>query len=118
MNRKKFSSIWKIVDDDGNIVEGFKAIAEVGVHHFESLFKEEKNLHLPEILKIAGNFPTSSTDGENENLIIPVTLNEIKYVLSLSKNDKSPKIDGILVEVYRALFDVLGRDLLWVIEDS
>ena len=50
--------------------------------------------------------------------MIPVTLMEIQYVLSLSKNDKSPTTDGILVEVYRYLFDVLGEDLLRVIGDS
>ena len=44
-NRKNINSIWKIANDDGNIVEGFEDIAEAGVHHFESLFKEKKNLH-------------------------------------------------------------------------
>ena len=39
-------------------------------------------------------------------------------ILSLSKNDKSPGLDGIPVEVYRSLFDVLGGDLLRVVEDS
>ena len=38
--------------------------------------------------------------------------------MSISKNDKSPGPDGLSVEVYRALFDVLGSDLLRVIEDS
>ena len=48
----------------------------------------------------------------------PVTLDEIKFVLTLSKNDKSPRSDGIPVEVYRVLFDVMSMDLLRVIEDS
>ena len=48
----------------------------------------------------------------------PVTLEEIKFILTISKNDKSPGPDGIPVEVYRALFDVMGLDLLRVIEDS
>ena len=47
-----------------------------------------------------------------------VTLEEIKSVLTLSKNDKSPGPDGIPVEVYRSLFYVMGLDLLRVIEDS
>ena len=49
-NRKIINSIWKITDGDGNMVEGFEAIAEVGVKHFESLFQEESNLHLRELL--------------------------------------------------------------------
>ena len=47
-----------------------------------------------------------------------VTLQEIQSILNLSKNDKSLGPDGLPVEVYRALFDVLGMDLLRVIEDS
>ena len=47
-----------------------------------------------------------------------VTLKEIQSVLAMSKNDKSPSPDGILVEVYRVLFEVLGMELLHVIEDS
>ena len=50
--------------------------------------------------------------------MIPVTIVEIQSILSVSKNDKSPRPDGIPVEVYRALFYVLGRDLLRFVEDS
>ena len=116
--RKNIKSIWKIADDDGNLVEGFDSIARAGVHHFENLFQEDKTHHLPDIMKIAENFPTSIVEEENEDLMIHVTLVEIQYVLSLSNNDKSPGSDGILVEVYRALFDVLGLDLLRVVDDS
>ena len=45
-HRKNINSIWKIVDDGGNLVEGFDSIVGVGVHHFETLFQEDKNLHL------------------------------------------------------------------------
>ena len=48
----------------------------------------------------------------------PITLQEIQSILTLSKNDKSLGPDGLPVKVYRALFDVLGMYLLWVIEDS
>ena len=48
----------------------------------------------------------------------PITLQDIKHLLSISKNDKSSGPDGIQVEVYRCLIDVLGEDLLRVIEIS
>ena len=69
-------------------------------------------------MKISENFPSSITAEENRDLMKPVTLEEIKFILTKSKNDKSPGPDGILVEVYRALFDVMGLDLLRVIEES
>ena len=48
----------------------------------------------------------------------PVTLTDIQSILSLSKNDKSLGPNGFPVEVYQALFDVLGLDLLRLVEDS
>ena len=47
-----------------------------------------------------------------------VNMQEIQSILSLSKNDKIPGPDGISIEVYRSLFDVLGEDILRVVEDS
>ena len=115
--RKNANSIWNIKDDRGDMVEGFEAIAGAGVQHFETLFQVDTNLHLIELLEISGNFPSSITAEENCDLMKPVTLEEIKSILTISKNDKSLRPDGIPVEVYRALFDVMGLDLLRVIED-
>ena len=69
-------------------------------------------------MKIVGHFPTSISDEENKDLMIHVTLVEIQSVLALSKNDKSLGPDGISVEFYRTLFDVIGLDLLRVVDDS
>ena len=69
-------------------------------------------------MRMTENFPTTIFDEDNYDLISPVTLKEIQSILAMSKNDKSPSPDGILVEVYRVLFEVLGMDLLRVIEDS
>ena len=55
--RKNINSIWKIKDDSGNLVERYEAIVEVGIQHFESLFQEEADLQLPEIVLSAGYFP-------------------------------------------------------------
>ena len=98
-------------------MEGLKDIEAAGVKHFETLFQEESNLHLPEVVKSVVYFPTTIYVEENEELIKPVTLQEINSILTLSKNDKSPGPDGLPVEVYRALFGVMGLDLLCVIED-
>ena len=57
--RKNVNSIWKIRDDGGSMVEGFDAIAGARVQHFETLFQADKNFHLPELMKIAENFPSS-----------------------------------------------------------
>ena len=69
-------------------------------------------------MKSAGFFPTSISEDNNDELIKVVTIQELKSILDMSKNDKSLGPDGIPVEVYRSLFDILGEDLLRVVEDS
>ena len=93
-------------------------IAEARIKHFESLFREEVDLHLPEIVQSAGYFHASVTEEDNSELMKLILLQDLKHILSISKNDKSLGPDGIPVEVYRALFDVLGGYLLRVIELS
>ena len=66
----------------------------------------------------ASFFPSSVSKDDNSELMKPVTMQDIKHILSISKNDKSLGPNGIPVEVYRCLFDVLGEDLLRVIEIS
>ena len=99
-------------------MEGFKDIVGAAISHFETLFQADTNLNLSELLKISSNFPSSISDEENFDLMKPITLEEILSILKLCKNDKSPGPDGIPVEVYRSLFEVLGLDLLRVIEES
>ena len=102
-HRKFINSIWKIVDDGGNVVEGFESIAGAGVQHFDTLFQADENLHLSKILEIADKYPSDISEAENLELMIPVTLGEIHSILSASKNDKSPGPNGIPVEVYKEL---------------
>jgi len=46
-----------------------------------------------------------------------VTLGELEVTLKWFKKDKSPILDGWLVEFYLEFFDILGQDLLKVIRD-
>ena len=105
-------------DDGGSSVEGFEAIVGDGVKHFETLFEEDKILYLPKILKIAKNIPTFVSDEVSPDLMAPVSLSEIQAIIALCKNDKSLGQYGIHVEVYRVLFNVLGLDIVRVVDDS
>eukprot|EP00253_Pinus_taeda_P031782 PITA_31782 len=53
-----------------------------------------------------------------ESLISPVTAEELEGVLKWFQKDKSPGPDGWTIEFYLAFFDVLGQDLLRVVEES
>jgi hypothetical protein len=47
-----------------------------------------------------------------------VTLNEVEDILKSFAKDKSPGPDGWTMELFLAFFDIMGKDLLEVIEDS
>ena len=83
--RKNLNSIWKINDDGGKEVEGFKDIVGVAISHFETLFQADSNLNLTELLKISTNFPSSISDEENFDLMKPVTLERYCLFLSCAK---------------------------------
>ena len=52
----------------------------------------------------------------SEELFNPITKEELSLVLQNFKKDESPRPDGWLVEFYIELFDLLGMDLLHVVE--
>ena len=64
-HRKNLNTIWKIDDDSSNLVEGVEAIAKAGIQHFESLFEEEVDLHLPKIVQSASFFPSFVFEEDN-----------------------------------------------------
>ena len=56
------------------MVEGFDNIVAAGVNHFETLFKDDNNLSLPDIMKIAHNFPSFVFADENDDLMSMVII--------------------------------------------
>ncbi|CAM5134109.1 unnamed protein product [Eretmochelys imbricata] len=61
--------------------------------------------------------PTVSA-GDRDRLELPLTLAELSEALRCMPTDKSPGMDGLTVEFYRAFWDVLGPDLVTVWAES
>jgi hypothetical protein len=58
------------------------------------------------------------TEAEVEALFTPIKLGEIREVLANFKVDKSPGPDGWTVEFFIHFFDLVGGDLLDMVEES
>ena len=65
------------MDYGGILVEGYESIYEAWVTHFETLFQEDHDLRLPNIMQIVDYFPSSIIAKENDDLMCPVALSEI-----------------------------------------
>ncbi|CAM2111690.1 unnamed protein product [Caretta caretta] len=61
--------------------------------------------------------PTVSV-GDRDRLELPLTLAEFSEALHRMPTNKSPGMDGLTVEFYRAFWDILGPDLVTVWADS
>ncbi|CAM2113290.1 unnamed protein product [Caretta caretta] len=62
-------------------------------------------------------FPTVSV-GDRDRLELPLTLAEFSEALRRMPTNKSPGMDGLTVEFYRAFWDILGPDLVTVWAES
>jgi hypothetical protein len=58
------------------------------------------------------------SEDEAETLFKPVTLEEIKSALENFKKERSPGPDGWTTEFFIFFFDLVGEDLLEMVEDS
>lgn len=66
---------------------------------------------------MASFFPCFVNEEENDDLFSLVTMAELEVVLKWFKRDKGPGLDGWLIEFYLTFFELIGTDLLRIIED-
>lgn len=70
-----------------------------------------------EIMHTAEHFPRFMEQEDIEDLKKEVSKEELGATIKWFKKDKSPGLDGWLIEFYIAFFEILGDDLLKVVED-
>jgi hypothetical protein len=91
-HRRNRKYIWEICDNSGTIHKGQKAIAEEAVNYFKNFFKPS----LPDIsveqVGVASQYPKMLDEDEARDLYKPVTLLELKSILTLFKKEKSPSL--------------------------
>ena len=51
---------------------------------------------------------------QNQNLIKPIDISEIKFAIENMENGKSPGIDGIPIEFYKEFFPIIKNDLKYI----
>jgi len=116
--RKAANTIWCLKDEAGIEHLDFEGKARCGVNHFEALFRAPAQASIAEVIRLAQMFPRFADEEDNRKLMRPVDEDELKEVLGSFQKDKSPGPDGWSVEFFLDLFEVLGQDLIQVVEDS
>jgi len=116
--RKITNSIWALNSVDGDPVTSFDGLAEMGVKHFEDLFKAPPGVSIAEILRVAQFFPRFVGEDENKMLMGEVSEMELSVVMNSFQKDKSPGPDGWPIEFFLGFHDLFGGELLAVVEES
>jgi hypothetical protein len=116
-NRYK-KSIWSIKNAGEEVIRGQEALKEEAVSYFKQLYKAPNSHNLLEKSSTASLFPSIVSAEEAANLYNPVTLSELKDILHNFKKERSPGPDGWTSEFFIHFFDLVGEDLLQMVEDS
>jgi len=116
--RKCANTIWKLEDPDGRVENSFEGMARIGVSHFQNLFKANTQATIEEVVRLAQMFPGFVNEEDNQKLNAEVSEEELKETLSSFQKDRSPGPDGWTIEFFQELYEILGNDILRVVEDS
>ena len=120
----------RFINEEGveEITEDEKKIEELAVSFYDALFngRHDKNLkdtgvafqpsdrHLEEFL---GQLSSISEEAKTK-LVKELTLDELENIVKQSPNGKSPGLDGLPYELYKSMWDVIGKEFLEVVKDQ
>lgn len=114
---RAINTIGKLVDDEGTQAKTFHQLVNLVITHFGRLFKAPPGENLTEIIRVAGHFPRYVEQDIGEGLLNSVTMGELEAIIKWFKRDNNPRLDGWSIEFYIAFFDIIGQELLQIIED-
>ena len=116
--RRMNNTIWELENENGEQISTFEGLAEMGINHFGSIYKAQEESSIAEIVRVAGYFPRYVMEEDNRMLMAEIEEVELGRVLQSFQKDKSPGPDGWPIEFYTGFYDLLGPDLLQVVEES
>eukprot|EP00253_Pinus_taeda_P006377 PITA_06377 len=116
--RKVTNTIWNLPLPEGGLADSFNKLSQLGTSHFRNIYRSPPGTNLVEIINVANHFPRFVNEEDTKELFAPVTTEELESTLKWFKKDKSPGQDGWTIEFYLALYELLGPDLLKVVEES
>ena len=102
--RKNLNSILDLKDDDRNWVCYQNDLEKVLVDHFSKHFKDPNGSTITSQLKVLNKFPSFFTEQEGLHVGRVVYMKELEGVLKQFSKDKSPSLDGWIVELFLVFF--------------
>eukprot|EP00253_Pinus_taeda_P014508 PITA_14508 len=79
---------------------------------------DQREATITEVFKTVQSFPRFVEEDEAEDLLIPVTKEEVEVAMKLMGKDKSPGPDGWTIELFLHFFEQIGAEITEVVEES
>jgi hypothetical protein len=117
-HRRNKNHIWEIRDERGELHSGQDAIKKEAVRYFKNFYQESDCVVINEQVDTASLYGCFVKDDEATLIDGMCTKMELWEVLKSFAKDKSLGPDGWTVEFFLYFFDLVGDDLLEVVEDS
>jgi hypothetical protein len=116
--RKMSNTIWSLQDSEGRKISSFDGLDRLGKNLFQSLFKATPGASLEDIVRLALLFPKFVGEEENHALMEEVSEDELKEVLHNFQKDKIPGPNDWTIEFFLGFYDLIGKDILKLVEET
>lgn len=116
-SRKLTNTIWGLRDFVGRDVKSFDGLEKLAKDHFQNLFKANGRATIANIVRLTLFFPRFVNDEDNK-LLYEVSEAKLQEVLHSFQKDKSPGPNGWSIEFFQVFYELIGQDLLAVVEES
>ena len=93
-------------------------LALAAKHHFKQIFVDPGITNISDQLDLLEVFPSMVMDEDNERLGGCVNSVEIEKILKICAKDKSPGPDGWTVEFFIQFWDMIGNEVVELVEES
>ena len=99
-----------MIDEQGNTLQKNTNILRECKNFSQKLYKKQKTCSDTQ-KQLLQHIKPKITEMQKQKLTRQIQIIEIQQALQTMKNGKSPGIDGISIEFYKEVFDLLKKDL-------
>ena len=106
-----------LLTEDGRLVNTQEEILKETTNFYQRLYTSETTDDLAQDY-LLNNLTQTLTDEDRDTVEGEITLDELFTSIKSFANDKSPGCDGLTANFYQTFFNVIGKDLVEVINDG
>ena len=106
-----------LLTEDGRLVNTQEEILKETTNFYQRLYTSETTDDLAQDY-LLNNLTRTLTDEDRDTVEGEITLDELFTAIKSFANDKSPRCDVLTAEFYQTFFNVIGKDLVEVINDG